>query len=341
MKSTAVAHPNIAFIKYWGQANPNLNIPPNDSLSMTKEGIGYTKLNTYTTIEFLPDYTKDTASIQETEKLAVTEEKLADRKLERVLAVINPLREKAGVDYKFRMKSCNDFPTQAGLASSASGMAALAMAAADALDLKLTKEELSTYARLGSGSAARSIQGGIVHWHQGFDHKSSYAEQLVKPENVNINAIITVISNTQKKVTSDAGHKTAKSSIFNTMRIQQTRDDLEDALGAAKNDNFSLLGEKAEDSAMYMHCVMLTSKPKRLLYWEPATLSVIKTVLDLRQSDDLECYFSIDAGPNVHVFCRPDKIYELGEILCNIKGVQMTIPVKPAGDAYITDKHLF
>ena len=334
MKSTAVAHSNIAFIKYWGRENPNINIPPNDSISLTKEGLDGSKLETRTTIEFSKDYKEDHAILNGKE--------IDKRGLERLLLVVNPLRELASVDYKFKLVSENDFPTAAGLASSASGYAAAAMAAADALGLGLSKKELSTYARLGSGSAARSIHGGIVHWHKGFDHETSYVEQISKKDDINLNAVIAVISSERKKVISDAGHETANKSIYNKARVEHTvDDDLPTILKAIKAKDFSTIGIRAQRSAMYMHAVMMTTEPEPLIYWEPATLRVIKLVTELRQSKELECYFSIDAGPNVHVLCKPEDTARIKDILDKTEGVKYTIPVKPAGDAYVTDKHLF
>ena len=138
MKSSAIAHSNIALIKYWGRSS-SLNIPLNDSISMTKQGIGEVELKAHTTIFFSEDYVKDVAFLNK--------KSLVGRNRERVLAVVNPLREKAGVDYKFMMMSENDFPTQSGLASSAAGFAALAIAASHALELKLSKDEVSKKSR--------------------------------------------------------------------------------------------------------------------------------------------------------------------------------------------------
>ena len=218
MKSSAIAHSNIALIKYWGRSthhDPNLNIPLNNTVSMTKYGLNEnTHLQAHTTIDFSNKYKKDTASLNG--------ESLDN--IDRILNLINPLRKYAGIDYNFRMASENDFPTQAGLASSAAGFAALAIAAADALNLDFSKKELSTYARLGSGSAARSIHGGFVYWHKGNSHESSYCEQICGPDDFDMGAVIAIIKEEKKKVISDAGHNFAETSPFKDARIQKSQE---------------------------------------------------------------------------------------------------------------------
>lgn len=189
MKSSAIAHSNIALIKYWGRSqnhNPNLNIPLIDMVSMTKFGLtDGIQLRTHTTIEFLSDYDEDS--------IAVEGQQITGRHLERIIRVIDHLRAMAKIDYKFKMVSQNDFPTQAGLASSASAFAAIALAAADALGLKFSREELSKIARLGSGSAAWSIHGGFVYCHKGNSHDTSFAEQICTRDCFDMNAVIAVV----------------------------------------------------------------------------------------------------------------------------------------------------
>lgn len=335
LKSSAIAHSNIAFIKYWGRSpdhNSRLNIPTNDSISMTKLGLTEnTRLQTHTTIEFSKAYEKDIAM--------VGEEILIGRGMERVLAVVNPLRELAEVDYKFKMMSKNDFPTQAGLASSASAFAALAIATADALGLDLSKEEISTYARLGSGSAARSIYGGFVWWHKGNSHETSYAEQICGPNDFDMAAVIAIIHQGKKDVTSDAGHESARTSPFNEVRVKTSQEQADEIRKAILDDDFTKVGQIAEENCMNMHLVMITSRPA-LVYWHPDTLRVIESVRRMRR-EGLECYFTIDAGPNVHCLCRPEDMDELQKLLEKIEGVTKTIKVKPANDSYVTKEHLF
>jgi diphosphomevalonate decarboxylase len=238
------------------------------------------------------------------------------------------------------MMSFNDFPTQAGLASSAAGFAALTVAAAKALNLDLTKEELSTFARLGSGSAARSIHGGFVYWHQGTSHESSFAEKICNPNDFDVNAIIAIISEGKKDITSDSGHKLANTSIFNELRVKKSHEQAKEIKAAILDDDFKKVGMIAEKNCLFMHSVMMTSEPA-LFYWNPITLKVIKKVLHIRKSEGLDCFFTIDAGPNVHCLCRPEIIDYINNTIKNIDGVDKTILAKPSSDSYLTNEHLF
>ncbi|MFW9999594.1 MAG: diphosphomevalonate decarboxylase [Candidatus Hodarchaeota archaeon] len=336
MKSSAIAYSNIALIKYWGnwsKVSPELNIPLNDSVSMTKYGLSQNlHLQTHTTIEFSEDFRENTAILNNT--------LLNGRDMIRILKIVTSLKKLKKIDYKFKMVSLNDFPTQAGLASSAAGFAALTIAAAKALNLDLTKEQLSTFARLGSGSAARSIHGGFVYWHCGTSHETSYAEQICGPNECNINAIIAIIDEGRKEVSSDIGHELAKTSIYNEVRVKKSHEQAIEIKKAILDDNFKKIGMIAEKNCLFMHSVMMTSEPA-LFYWNPITLKVIKKVLDIRKSENLDCFFTIDAGPNVHCLCRPEIIDYVQNVLESIEGVEKTILVKPANDSYTTNEHLF
>lgn len=335
MKGSAIAHSNIALVKYWGRSldyDPQLNIPSNDSVSMTKCGMtDDIHLETHTTIDFSDAYEEDIA--------ALDREVLVERNMERILKVINPLRKISNVDYKFKMMSKNDYPTQAGLASSASGFAALTTAAVHALRIDLTKEKITTYARLGSGSAARSIHGGFVYWNKGTSHETSFAEQICNPDEFSMNAVIAVVHEGKKDVTSDVGHRSAYTSPFNRVRIKKSQEQAMQVRKAILDDDFSEVGKIAEENCKYMHVVMMTSNPP-LLYWHPETLRLIKSTQRIRK-EGLECYFTIDAGPNVHYLCRPEDSYELQKILRRIKGVEKTILVEPAPESQIIKNHWF
>ena len=237
------------------------------------------------------------------------------------------------------MMSRNDFPTQAGLASSASGFAALAIAAANALGIDFTKGETSTYARLGSGSATRSIHGGFVYWTKGNSHETSLAEQICDPQQFNMNAVIAIVHEGKKDVTSDVGHGSAHTSPFNEARIQKSQEQANDIKKAILDDDFSKVGKIAEENSKYMHAVMMTSNPP-LFYWHPNTLRLVKSIQEMRKRG-MKCHFTIDAGPNVHCLCRPEDRYELQKMLERMEYVEKTISVKPADDSYVTNEHLF
>jgi len=335
MKSSAIAHSNIALIKYWGRSrehDPNLNIPLNDTVSMTKYGLtDGIHLQTHTTIELSPDYDKDIVTVEGQE--------ITGRHLERIIRVIDHLRALANIDYPFKMVSQNDFPTQAGLASSASAFAALAIAAANALGLKFSREDLSKIARLGSGSAARSIHGGFVYCHKGSSHETSFAEQICTRDCFDMNAVIAIVDMGKKEITSDEGHNLAHTSPFNHIRIQKSQQQAKKIKKLILENDFNAVGQMAEANCLYMHSVMMTSQPS-LFYWQSATLNIIKTIQKLR-IEGLPCYFTIDAGPNVHCLCQSKNMHELQKLIEQIDGVEKTILVRPADDAYVTKEHLF
>ena len=296
---------------------------------MTKIGQDNIKLQTHTTIEFSDKFKKDSAFLGKN--------KLEGIRLKRILNVINPLRSLKETNLKFRMVSKNDFPTQAGLASSASAFAALALAANDALSLRLSKEEISTFARLGSGSASRSIHGGFVQWYSGKSHKTSKAEQIIKPNKFPMNAVIAVINEREKDITSHEGHSLALKSPFDEKRVEETKRDVVKIKKALKTNDFSTVGKLSEKSCLMMHSVMMTSG---LFYWNSDTFKIIELVRDLRLKGT-ECYYTIDAGPNVHIICKPKDTKKIERVLKKQKHVKKTIIAKQADDSQIVKKHLF
>ncbi len=335
MKSSAIANSNIALVKYWGRSphhDPSLNIPLNDTVSMTQKGMNKNiHLQSHTTIDFSEAYKQDTA--------VLNGKNLYGLGMDRVLRVVNSLRECANTSHKFKMISRNDFPTRAGMASSASGFAALSLAAAHALNLRLTKQKLSTYARLGSGSAARSVYGGFVYWHKGSSHHTSYAEQICSPNEFEMNCIVAIIHEGQKEITSDKGHESAHTSPLNDARVKKSQQQAKTIRKAILDDDFTKVGRIAEENCKYMHVVMMTSQPP-LFYWHPNTLRLIKSIPAIRNKG-LEWYFTIDAGPNVVCLCRPEHVFELRKVIEKTGYAKRTIVAKPANEPFITEQHLF
>lgn len=209
----------------------------------------------------------------------------------------------------------------------------------DALGIDFSKEEISTYARLGSGSAARSIHGGFVYWNRGDSHETSFAEQICGPDEFNMCTVIAIVQEGKKDVTSDVGHESAYSSPFNEVRIRKSQEQAKDIRKAILDDDFSEVGRIAEENCKYMHAVMMTSDPP-LFYWHPDTLRLIKSIQRIRK-EGLECYFTVDAGPNVHCLCRGEDTYELQKMLEETKCINRTILASPADDSFATKEHLF
>ncbi len=327
MKGTAVARANIAFIKYWGNSNDDLRLPMNGSISMTLD-----RLRTVTTVEFSPALAEDEIEVD-------GEEPSPDAKA-RIVAHLDRLRTLAGKPLKARVASVNDFPTGVGLASSASGFAALTLAAAAALEMRLEDRELSTLARLGSGSATRSIWGGYVEWVAGTEHEDSFALQIASPEHWEICDCIALVSAETKEVASSEGHKLAKSSPLYSARLSQVEEDLDRVREAILTRDFESLGSVAERETLSLHAIMMTSQPS-LLYWTPATVRVMKEVRNWRE-EGRAVYFTIDAGPNVHLLTLPSCVEEIERALGEVEGVRQVIVCRPGqGVGLIEEEHLF
>ena len=318
MKVTARAPSNIAIIKYWGRKDDSLRLPANSSISINLSGIF-----TVTTVEFRSGLHQDVVSIDG--HLVKGVEK------NRIIAHIDRVREMAGIHLAARVVSHNNFPTGTGLASSASGFAALTLAASCAAGLSLSEKELSVLARLGSGSACRSIPSGFVEWKAGHSDSSSFAHSLYPPDYWDIRDVIAIVGSDAKKVSSSEGHSAVVSSPFFKARIREVPQKIRSIKRALKDRDFTQFGEIAEADAMSMHATMLTSKPA-LIYWTPTTLRVMHEIIRWRSSG-LENYFTIDAGPNVHVLCLAKDASKLERRLAEIEGVEKVIVNQPANGA--------
>jgi len=272
MKATAIAPANIAFIKYWGRVDAALRIPSNPSISMNLSAC-----TTTTTVEFSPGLKHDVIS--------------EGFDAARITAHLNRLRERAGSALFCRVETHNSFPASAGIASSASGFAALTVAAAAALGLRLSERELAAFARLGSGSACRSIPDGFVKW------EGEYARSLYPPDWWDVRDIIVMVESTTKKVSSSEGHDKAATSPFFRERLAALPRRIARLEHALKTRNMQELGETIEEDCLDMHHVMQTQNPP-LYYWNEETKEVIKTIRGL------PACFTIDAGSNVHVICE-------------------------------------
>ena len=294
MKATAIAHANIAFTKFWGKAVPELNIPFNNSISMN-----LSNAITTTTVEFSDKYDQDIVDIVGTE--------LKENEKQRIIKHLDKIRKLAGIETKARIVSKNSFPKSAGIASSASGHAALALAASAAAGLRLNEKELSCLARLGSGSACRSIPAGFAEWHKGNSHDTSYATQICKPEDFDILDIVAITSGEEKKVSTTEGHELVHTSPLFPSRIKSVEEFNEEIKKAILNNDFKTFGGYTEKDALSLHAIMITSSPS-IRYWNQGSLKVMDMVEGLRKND-IDAYFTIDAGPNIHIITLPEFPY--------------------------------
>jgi len=295
-RATALANSNIAFVKYWGNRDEKLRLPANPSLSMNLAG-----LETATTVEFRPGLAED--------EVVIGGEAQAGAAKARVSAHLDHIRARAGLTIRARVTSRNNFPAGAGIASSASAFAALTVAGAAAAGLTLSERELSALARLGSGSAARSIPAGFVEWQLGDAPEASFAFSVAPPDYWALSDVVAVISKAHKAVGSTGGHALAGTSPLQAARVASAPERLRVCREALLARDFAALAEVVEADSNLMHAVMMTSTPP-LYYWEPMTLGIMKAVREWRAEGVPVC-FTIDAGPNVHCLCPAEAAPEV------------------------------
>ncbi|MDH3588626.1 MAG: diphosphomevalonate decarboxylase [Gammaproteobacteria bacterium] len=309
MQATARAHPNIALVKYWGKRDTRLNLPAVGSISITLD-----TLHTTTEVKFDAELTGDSVLLND--KVNVAE-------AERVIACVDLLREIAGVQTCVEVRSSNNFPTGAGLASSASGFAALVTAVDAALNLKLSKAKLSELARRGSGSAARSIFGGFVEMRLGVESDGSdcVAGPLLDASDWPLAVTVGVVSHAAKDVGSTEGMElTRETSPCYPAWVAEAETDLGIARDAVQEKNFEKLADISEHSCLKMHALAMSAQPG-LMYWYGPTVEGIHRVRQLRRAGHA-VFFTIDAGPQIKVVSLPDEVDTVTDALNDIGGIR-------------------
>ncbi|MEM7537136.1 MAG: diphosphomevalonate decarboxylase [Chloroflexota bacterium] len=326
-KATFRVGSNIAFIKYWGvqklpntPENADLHFPLSNSISMT-----LADAYTVTTVEWDSDgaLQEDVITLDGIRQPSASESKGTAR----LVRHLDRIRALAGQSWRANVTSQNNFPMAAGIASSASGFAALTVAGCHAAGLALNNKELSALARMGSGSASRSLFGGFVEWEKGHDHGSSVAHMLYPADHWALCDVVAVASAAPKRISSAEGHKLAMDSPLNHARLAYVEDALAETRQAIANRDLAQLGPVIEQDALAMHAVMMTSTPS-LFYWQPATIEIIQAVYDWRE-EGLPVYFTIDAGPNIHLICEQKDVAAVEERTHALTGVQQTIVSRP------------
>lgn len=294
-RGEAFAPANIALCKYWGKRDPELNLPVNSSLS-----ISLGKLGTSTVVKFA----------KTADRIFLNGKPASAGFTTRLSKFLNLFRTEGQF---FEVRTKNNIPTAAGLASSASGFAALVKALDQLFCWGLNSRELSMLARLGSGSASRSLYDGFAVWHAGAraDGMDSYAESLsdawknkrvqAQPASSdwkNLRLGILEVSKAQKKTGSTDGmNRTVETSELYESWPAQAGCDFDELRTAIAAQDFTLLGETAENNALAMHATMIAAWPP-LCYWKPQSLAMMQKVWQARE-DGLEIYFTMDAGPNL------------------------------------------
>lgn len=316
--ATAIAHPNIAFIKYWGNCQPQARIPANGSISMNLGG-----LETRTTVQFDPTLPRDS--------LAINGQEVAGAALARVGDFLDLVRRMAGMQGYARVESENNFPMGAGIASSASAFAALALAASRAAGLALEESALSRLARQGSGSACRSIPAGYVEWLANSCDPDSGAVSFAPPEHWQLRDCIAIVQRSHKAVGSSEGHALAYTSPLQEARVKGAPQRLDACRKAILERDFEAFAKVVELDSHLMHAVMMTSSPP-LFYWQPETVAVLQAVAAWREEGIHTCA-TIDAGPNVHVICEAGEVEAIEARLRQIPGVLQVITAWPGRGA--------
>ncbi len=323
LQGQAYAPSNIALVKYWGKADTRLNIPNTDSLSISLGDLG-----------------------------ANTKISILDKNINKDLVILNNqiinihtdfyLRIKQYLDsfrcyeinntkifdYHYKIETSLNIPVAAGVASSACGFAALILAFADLFELNLNKKQLSILARLGSGSASRSLWDGFVYWQKGHESTGldSFAYKYIYPEDKWSELCIglIIISDKSKTISSrDAMLQTKETSVLYNSWPKQVDNDLILIKQAIAAGDLKLLGETAENNAMAMHATMLASKPP-VCYYTSNTIEIMHKIWELRKAGTL-VYFTQDAGPNLKLIFHYKDINKIKDIFKT--NVQIVRPI--------------
>lgn len=325
-KIHVTTHANLALIKYWGKRNEALMLPCTSSF-----GISLTALKTTTTM-FACHSDNDSIELEgnNNPSLHIPIHKFLDE-----------TRALFGINTAFSIISKNHFPTASGLASSASGFAALALGVNSVCRLGLSMQEISVLARRGSGSAARSIHGGFVLWHRGEnpDGYDSFAESMFNADWwPDLRVIIAVTTTQEKKISSRVGATASKetSPLFPAW-LERSKDRLPKIIEAVRDRNFHTMGQLAEADWADMRDVMINTKPT-LNYWTNVSWAVVNKIISLREKSSLAAYITTDAGPHVKVLCLASNAPRVAQELRKIPGVLSVLESCVASEPIIEEE---
>ena len=326
--ATASANTNIALIKYWGKADESLTIPTASSLSLTLGGT-----RTTTTVSF-------NGGVDGADAVTINGAAPGGAARTRVTRFLDLVRARAGLTAAASVVSFSAVPLAAGLASSAAGFAALAAAASRAAGMDLDDRALSRLARRGSGSAARSVFGGLVLWNAGVDDATSYAETVETVGAVGAGLdpamVVIVLCEGRKTIGStEAMRATMRTSPLYPAWVEAGREDLRAALAAVRERDLPRLGEVVEANALGMHAAMIASRPS-IMYWLPRTIEALHAVRAVRE-EGLPAWATIDAGPNVKVLTRgADAGAVVAALRDRLPGAAMTVR-RPGGGVRVEE----
>lgn len=289
MTSLALAHTNLALVKYWGKEDEKLRLPSSPSLSLTLDAF----------------CTKTRLSLAKENCFVLDGKKEEGKEAQRVFSYLSSLLSFFHLPPAcFLVESWNFVPKNAGFASSASAFCALSAAFAKEMGLNLTKRELSIAARLGSGSAARSVFGGFVLWKEGRVSSESFAVPIEEKPSMDICVLYLSFDNGEKRLPSTEGMRLSRSSPFFPVWRQECRKACIEGVKAIKSNAFERLGEIAEKNACQMHSLALSCG---FFYLSDNSLLALRLAQEIRQKG-VGCYWSCDAGSNVALLCKREDL---------------------------------
>jgi diphosphomevalonate decarboxylase len=318
--ATAISCANIAFIKYWGNTDHDLRLAATPSLSMNLADLTITA-----TVHF-------DAALPE-DRLVMNGRPASASAAQRVFEQLDLIRARAGLTARAQVTTDSNFPAGAGVASSAAAFSALAVAGAAAAGLSLSEAELSALARRGSGSACRSIPGGFCQWLAGGTDQTAYATSIAPADHWALCDLVAMVSTEHKQVGSTGGHRLADTSALQAGRVASADERFAACKAALVRRDLATLGPIIEEDAVIMHAVMMTSHPP-LYYWTPGTLEILQATQRWRV-EGLEVYFTIDAGPNVHLICEADEAKAVETAARALVGVRDVLRSGPGGPAQL------
>ena len=302
MQSIVRTSPNIALIKYWGKRNTIKNLPAVDSISITLDNL-WTEMN----VIFSSDLSNDELFINE-------------KKQNNISRVKNCIDSICGEqrDYASIMSRCN-FPISAGLASSSSSFSALVVAINSLMKKKWNTQLLANQAGSVSGSAARSILGGIVKLNN--EPEKIRITQLLSPNDWPLRVVIAITDKKEKAISSSKAMKlSADTSPFYSSWVEDQNDDIKEANSFISKKDFEGLASISEHNCMKMHSIMWTTRPS-IVYWNSTTIDCMHAIRDLQRNGE-SVFFTIDAGPQIKAICLPENEEKIAKKLNEIKGVQ-------------------
>ena len=321
MKVTAEAHPIQGLIKYHGLRDPTRRTPFHDSISICAAA-----MKTTTTVEIGSGLVEDEINVNGT--------RLEGRPKDRVLSVLNELRRVSHAGDKLRIVSENSIKQGKGLGFSASGFAALGVAAAKALGVSLDYVSLSEIVRLGAGSATRSLAGGYALWYAD-KYGHSYAEQIAPPDALDLAMVIVPIASDVK---TDEAHQEVLGSPLFDLRLKRIGDIVETMKRAIYLRDVSSVARLAEEDTLNLHATTMTGKYHMIL-WEPETLKVIKEVVAMR-AEQISAWYSIDTGPSVFINTYTRSLDEVSSRISEA-GFANIVTSKVGDKPKIVENHLF